>query len=55
MTAAQITALVVAFVLASAIAGSLAMVTAGSEPALVLRAIDNNAAYPLALRDEEDS
>lgn len=53
MTPAQITALVVAFVLASAIAGSIANVTADSDPAMVLRAIDRNAAYPLALRDEE--
>jgi hypothetical protein len=55
MTAAQITALVVAFLLASAIAGSLSSVTVDSDPALVIRAIDNNAAYPLALRDEEES
>lgn len=53
MTAAQITAVVVAFVLAAAIAGSLAQVTADSDPARVIRAIDNNAACRLALRNED--
>jgi hypothetical protein len=53
VTAAQITAVVVAFLLAAAIAGSLAAMTPDCDPAMVIRRIDNNAAQRLALRDEE--
>jgi len=52
MSAAQITALIVAFVLSGAIAGSLVQLRPDSDPERVIRAIDNNAAYVLALRED---
>ena len=55
MTAAQITALVVAWCLVGALAGALANLTPDSEPAAVIRSLDGNAAAPLLYRCEDEA
>lgn len=47
MTAAQVTALVVAWCLVGALVGAIANLTSDSEPAAVIRSIDGNAAQEL--------
>lgn len=49
MTAAQITALVVLGTLVTSLRAGLSMITADSDPALVLRAAGNNAAASISM------
>lgn len=55
MTASQFTALVVAWCLVGALTGAIANLTPDSDPAVVIRSIDGNAAAPLLYRCEDES